>query len=188
MGIAGLVLGILSLVLCWVPILDIIFAITGIILSAVGIARNNKKGCGIGGLVTSIIGFVLGVIMTLIILLATGPQLLKWTSNGQKAANVQSYDMLVAGAETALCTEGAFDELKNGDIIITLTRSGVEIRQNGELMSSQSMFIQVMGQSLGSDFMDSIKLKGNPSENPVITITKNGKLTKTVKPEEIGNR
>ncbi|MCR5768320.1 MAG: DUF4190 domain-containing protein [Lachnospiraceae bacterium] len=188
MGIAGLVLGILSLVLCWVPVLDIIFAIAGIILSAIGIARNSKKGCGIGGLITSIIGFVLGVIITLIILVATGPQLLKWTSNSQKSANIQSYDTLIAGAQTALCTEGAFSELKNGEIIITLTRSGVEIRQNGEPMSSQSMFIQAMSQSLGSDFMESIKLKGNPSETPVITITKAGKVVKTVEPEEIDNR
>ena len=55
MSVASLVLGILSLVFCWVPILCWILPILGIVFGAVGIKKTpNKKGMAIAGLVLSI--------------------------------------------------------------------------------------------------------------------------------------
>lgn len=62
MGVASLVLGILSIIVCWVPCVGqfaIVPGILGIILGGVGIAKAAKKGtgkgCAIAGLVLSII-------------------------------------------------------------------------------------------------------------------------------------
>jgi len=56
MAIAGLVMGILSVIFGWVPVLGWILVILGIIFSAIGI--KQRKGMGITGLVLSIIGLI----------------------------------------------------------------------------------------------------------------------------------
>ena len=61
MGVASLVLGIVSLVLMWVPFIGLISGIIGLVL-----ALKQKKimpnGLATGGLVTSIIGMALSTI------------------------------------------------------------------------------------------------------------------------------
>ena len=58
MGTASLVLGIVSIVLCWVPFLGVVTGIIGIIL-----AGKQKKifptGLATAGFVTSIVGLIL---------------------------------------------------------------------------------------------------------------------------------
>ena len=58
MGTAGFVLSLLALLLCWVPIVDVILFILGLVFSIVGISRKNReKGLAIAGLVISIVIF-----------------------------------------------------------------------------------------------------------------------------------
>ena len=68
-SVAALVLGILSLILAWfyfVNISAIVFGVVGIVMAAVGrkkaIAAGAPTGLGTAGLVTSIIGLVIGAI------------------------------------------------------------------------------------------------------------------------------
>jgi hypothetical protein len=74
MAIAGLVLGVSSLVLFWVPVLDGLLALTGLILSIVGIRKASQlgvgKGMAIGGLITSIIGLVVAALYSILIVWA----------------------------------------------------------------------------------------------------------------------
>ena len=66
MGVASLVLGILALVFCWIRILKwvgLVMAFIGIILGAVGLKNPAKKGVAIAGLVLSIIGFILCIVL-----------------------------------------------------------------------------------------------------------------------------
>lgn len=65
MGIAGLVIGIISIVICWVPFWGFCLAGLGIIFSAKGLSKNKQDGRATGGLVTSIIGVVLSVLITI---------------------------------------------------------------------------------------------------------------------------
>lgn len=63
---AGMVLGILGLLLCWVAVIGWILAILGIILGGVGIAKakhvgGRGKGMAIAGVVTGAIGLVAGI-------------------------------------------------------------------------------------------------------------------------------
>ncbi|MBW2991566.1 hypothetical protein KY348_07765 [Candidatus Woesearchaeota archaeon] len=56
-GITSLVLGIVSIVFCWVPVLGLVAGILGIIF-AVKQRKIFPNGIATGGLVTSIIGLV----------------------------------------------------------------------------------------------------------------------------------
>lgn len=65
MGVASLVLGILGLIICWIPCVGayaLVPSILGLILGAVGIANakktNQGKGLAIAGLVCSIVATV----------------------------------------------------------------------------------------------------------------------------------
>jgi hypothetical protein len=70
-AIAGLVLGVSSLVLFWVPVLDGLLALTGLILSIVGIRKAAQiqvgKGLAIGGLITSIVGLLAAALFSIFI-------------------------------------------------------------------------------------------------------------------------
>lgn len=74
MAVAGMVLGLLALVLCWVPMLNWLLALLGIIFGALGIARAGKvgrgKGMAITGLVTGLLGGVIGLLIVFVFLAA----------------------------------------------------------------------------------------------------------------------
>lgn len=68
MAIASLVLGIISVVFFFVPFygwIGIIFGVVGIILGAMGQKDPEKKGIATAGLVLSIVGAVLGLVIYL---------------------------------------------------------------------------------------------------------------------------
>jgi hypothetical protein len=65
-GTAGLVLGIIGLVLCWLLWVGWVLNILAIILGGVGVSRANhgtatNKGSAMAGLILGIIGLVLGI-------------------------------------------------------------------------------------------------------------------------------
>ena len=63
MAIAAMIVGIISLVFCWVPVLNWILPVLGVIFGAVGIKVNpDKAGMAIAGLVTSIIALAIALI------------------------------------------------------------------------------------------------------------------------------
>jgi 1-acyl-sn-glycerol-3-phosphate acyltransferase len=59
LAVAGMVCGIVGLVLFWIPVLGWILAILAIIFSGVGIAKANKGASGKG---QAVAGLVLGVV------------------------------------------------------------------------------------------------------------------------------
>jgi hypothetical protein len=68
-GVASLVLGILSIILFWVPFLNIVLGILGIVFS-IKQKRISSNGLATAGLVTSIIGLVFSTLVFIIWLLA----------------------------------------------------------------------------------------------------------------------
>lgn len=68
LAIAGLVLGIISIVLCWIPLFDLVIGIVGLILSLLGRRSLSRRGLAIAGLVCSIIGLILSLIITVAVL------------------------------------------------------------------------------------------------------------------------
>lgn len=67
LAVAGMVLGIITLLLCWVPFLNWILALLAIVFGAVGIGRAAKvgrgKGMAITGIVCGAVGAILGVVI-----------------------------------------------------------------------------------------------------------------------------
>lgn len=57
MGVAGFVLALLALLFCWIPVLNWILWILGVVFSAIGVFRPHK-GLAITGLVISFIGIL----------------------------------------------------------------------------------------------------------------------------------
>lgn len=70
MAIVGLILGIFSLLGCWIPIWNLILSIGGIVSSAIGLARKQRSGMAIGGLVASIIALLISIVITILYLIA----------------------------------------------------------------------------------------------------------------------
>lgn len=60
-SIASLVLGILSILVCWLPYVGLILGIIGVILGFLGLKKEDAKGLSIAGIVCSIVGIVLGL-------------------------------------------------------------------------------------------------------------------------------
>lgn len=63
MAIAGLIMGIFTLIFCWVPVVSWILGLLGLIFSIIGIAKKNggAKGAAIAGLVLTILGAIIGI-------------------------------------------------------------------------------------------------------------------------------
>ena len=86
MAIAGLIMGIFALVLCWVPVVNWILGLLGLIFSIIGIAKKNggAKGAAIAGLILTILGVVLSVVMFGAIL---GTSLNQYVEQAESAAS-----------------------------------------------------------------------------------------------------
>jgi hypothetical protein len=69
-AIAGLVLGIISLFICWIPFFGLPLPIVGIILSALGRRSPTGRTIGTVGLVLSIIALAVAIIFIVIIIIA----------------------------------------------------------------------------------------------------------------------
>ena len=65
MAIAGLIMGIFAIVLCWFPVVNRILGLLGLIFSIIGIAKKNggAKGAAIAGLILTILGAILSIAM-----------------------------------------------------------------------------------------------------------------------------
>ena len=61
-GTAGFVLSLIALFLGWIPVVGWIMWVLGLILSFVGVFKN-PKGMSIAGLIISLIGFILLIVV-----------------------------------------------------------------------------------------------------------------------------
>lgn len=75
LGITGLVLGILSIVLCWLG-LPIILAVIGLIVSIISLVKASRaragKGLGIAGIILNSIGLLLSALFVIVWIIAGG--------------------------------------------------------------------------------------------------------------------
>lgn len=75
-GTAGFILALCAVVLSWVPVLGQILWLLGLIFSAIGISKAKKtgkgKGLSIAGLVISLIGVVIMILMFTVFAAAVG--------------------------------------------------------------------------------------------------------------------
>lgn len=63
LGIAALVLGIVSLVFCWIWFISIICGLVGLVLGIVAIAQKRKLGMPLTGAILSLVGIILSIVL-----------------------------------------------------------------------------------------------------------------------------
>lgn len=70
-GIAGFVLACFAIVFCWIPGVDFVLSVIGIVCSAIGLGKDKQssRGLAVAGLVISIIALLLSLIMCFLIVL-----------------------------------------------------------------------------------------------------------------------
>lgn len=71
-----MVLGIIGLVLCWLPFVGWLCALVGVILGALGMSKAKKlggkgKGMAVAGLVCGIVGLAIGILLFALAMMAT---------------------------------------------------------------------------------------------------------------------
>lgn len=71
MAVAGFVLSILALILCWLSLIDLIFVLPAIVFSAIGLRRANRqnrprRGLAIAGLSISLVAAAIMIVFTII--------------------------------------------------------------------------------------------------------------------------
>ena len=71
MAVAGFVLSIIALILCWLSLIDLIFVLPAIVFSAIGLRRANRqnrprRGLAIAGLSISLVAAVIMIVLTVI--------------------------------------------------------------------------------------------------------------------------
>lgn len=98
LAVASMVLGICTVVFCWVPFFNWLLALLAIIFGAIGLGKakrvNRGKGAAVAGLVTGVVGALLGVAIFVLAVMAVkkGGQLI--VSGAQRAdaeLTVQNY-------------------------------------------------------------------------------------------------
>jgi hypothetical protein len=70
LALAALIVGIISVVLCWIPFFNFVPAIIGIILGILARRRPEQRGLGLAGLILSIIALVISVVYLIILVAA----------------------------------------------------------------------------------------------------------------------
>lgn len=64
MGVAGFVLSLVGLVLCWVPLLNVILCTLGFIFSFIGVCLpRRRKGLAIAGLIITLVLSIVVIIV-----------------------------------------------------------------------------------------------------------------------------
>ncbi|MDE7410823.1 MAG: hypothetical protein K2M94_02160, partial [Paramuribaculum sp.] len=66
MGVAGFVLALCGLVFCWVPVLNWILVLLGLVFSIIGVTRK-PKGLAIAGICIAAVTIVILIIATIIV-------------------------------------------------------------------------------------------------------------------------
>jgi hypothetical protein len=87
-GVAGLVLGIVALLLCW-AVVGLPLSIVGLVLSIVGLRRVGRgratnRGVAITGLVVNVVALLVGAVLTALYAAAVG---VFWNNGGMDALN-----------------------------------------------------------------------------------------------------
>jgi hypothetical protein len=123
-GVTALVLGIISAVFSWVPVLGLILAVLAITFGALGYARARKgqatnSGMSIAGLVLGVIVFVIQVI----VFAAVGNAANQATGSGSPSAPFSALPTNNAERDVAITKCGGDDQFGMNSVTVRVTNS-----------------------------------------------------------------
>jgi len=75
LAVAGLVMGILAVVFCWLWVIAFVLGVLGIVFGAVGMAKAKKiggknRGMALAGLILGVVGIILGIVFIVVVVAA----------------------------------------------------------------------------------------------------------------------
>lgn len=70
LAIAALIVGIAALIASWAPFAGVVLAVIGVILGILAMVKKQPKGLGLTGLILSAVAFVIGLIVTIMFVVA----------------------------------------------------------------------------------------------------------------------
>lgn len=79
MAIAGLVLGVVGILTCWLCGLGAVLGVIGVVLAAVALSRSNRlpgrpdRGLAIAGVVTNVLAIIAGVVIVAVLIASAEP-------------------------------------------------------------------------------------------------------------------
>ena len=131
----------------------------------------------------SLVELIVVVLIMAIISVSLAPQVMKWVDNARIAADVNSYNSLIAQCQIALTDKDAFAELGSSNgYLITITSSGTTIAAKTGL--DVDNMIAAMDE-LDSAWAD-IVVKATGVTKYEITIAKTGAIERTTPPSTAG--
>ncbi len=65
LALASLIVGVASLIFCWVPVLGALGGVVAVVLAIIALVKAQSKGMSIAGLATGILAFITGIALTI---------------------------------------------------------------------------------------------------------------------------
>ena len=126
----GMVLGILSAALCWIPYLGFLFAIAGLVLSIIGVTRKNTvgKGKAIAGIILASFGLIIGAGITS----SLSKSLKTKSSQPSESAIVSVSESSQTSNDSEVSTSTTVEETTNGETTIPATEETTELTTTTE--------------------------------------------------------
>ena len=128
-AVAALVLGIISIVLCFIPFLSGIIAILAIVFGIIAL-KSARRGMAIAGLVTGILGLLLGILIFAMVFIALPAIQRNQRDTGRKA------DVSLASAEVVDFMANYRGELPEASWLDGLDYSVIDSVSGGGMPSS----------------------------------------------------
>lgn len=138
LALVGMILGIVALVLCWIPYLGFLIAVAGLVLSIIGITKKNTNGKGkaIAGIICAGIALLIASLMTSAVSKSTSK-----TNNSQPSSNAV-VTTTQAEASTTETTNAAATEVVETTAEITTTTTTEETTIVTEAAVNREEFIE----------------------------------------------
>ncbi len=168
---ATIIFGVLSLILCWVPILGLIISLTGLILALVANVKRikdkeEKMGCTIFGFIAGIIGTVVGATVFFIIIFDVIFDL-NLFHRCDTAPRSIIYSQSDINAYNATVMNYASKETLNGADIISMIQE--IITQNSQYVDESKKFISIHAKNISGyhneDYLDEVGRNANALES-----------------------
>lgn len=121
LAIAAMVIGIVAIILGWVPFLGFALGVTAVVLGIIGLKHKINKGMSIAGLVTGAVAVVWGLIVSILALIAllgfaaitsTATNVLKETNDSLSQYNIEQQAKIDAKKDFAKGTTAIFDKFE----------------------------------------------------------------------------
>ena len=124
----------------------------------------------------SLVELIVVLLIMAIVAVALAPQVVKWVENSRIASDLELKTDIEKACQFAITDEKAFEEVKDGDFTIVITKKNGNVNvtctpNNFDSSVFWSRFFKTLNCSDFNSFKDSIEIKSTPVTSDQITMT-----------------